>query len=409
MAGSPTSDDAAHDEAREPADAIDDVAARAAAVLREAEEEAAAKGRAMVDEARAVRKRMLDDLERRRATLLEELARVRAAVDELAHDLAAPLQHAERPEPDESPPDGPPGQVTDGPTDVFAQLRADQATPEPRPERRPARRTKPPAPPAAPAEAEPPAEPPVAEDSPPPEPPPAPAPTDPDDVIRHRRDEVLAPLTEALLRSSKRLLQDEHNDLLDAVRRSRGRVDASRLLPDPERQHHAWSVVLAPTIDEAYAVGRALTGRGRRPSSAPRRLVAELAAGLVSPLRDRLTVSIDSVIAVGPYEGPGELQNAVGPVISARYREWRARDLEGQLGDLLAAAYARGVFDATPSGATLRWVPAQVGQCPDADDNALEPTIKGHNFPTGQPCPPAHPGCRCLVVPTDVGESNPSV
>ena len=73
-----------------------------------------------------------------------------------------------------------------------------------------------------------------------------------------------------------------------------------------------------------------------------------------------------------------------------------------RIGDLLAAAYARGAFDATPSGAVLRWVPAEVGQCPDADDNALEPTVKGQAFPTGQPYPPAHPGCRCLVVPSDV-------
>ena len=47
----------------------------------------------------------------------------------------------------------------------------------------------------------------------------------------------------------------------------------------------------------------------------------------------------------------------------------------------------------------LRWVPAEVEQCPDADDNALEPTCKGRPFPTGQSCPPAHAGCRCLVVP----------
>jgi hypothetical protein len=410
VAGSPTGDDAAHDDVPEPDDAGDDAATRAAAVLREAEEAAAAKGRAMVDEARAVRKRMLDDLERRRATLLAELERVRAAVDDLAHDLAAPLPHPERAEGSDvdvsSTPPEPPENGTE-PGDVFAQLRADQAAPAPAPARRP----KAPTPPVADAEAATSAD--IADAPSRPEPPPlsepSAAPTSPDDVIRRRRDEVLAPLTDALVRSSKRLLQDEHNDLLDAVRRSRGRVDASRLLPDPERQHHAWSVVLAPTIDEAYAVGRALTGRGRRPASAPRRLVAELAAGLITPLRDRLTVSIDTVIADGPYEGPGELQGAVGPVISARYREWRARDLESHLGDLLAAAYARGVFDATPSGATLRWVPAEVGQCPDADDNALEPTIKGHDFPTGQACPPAHPGCRCLVVPTDVGGSEPSV
>jgi hypothetical protein len=43
-------------------------------------------------------------------------------------------------------------------------------------------------------------------------------------------------------------------------------------------------------------------------------------------------------------------------------------------------------------------VPALVGKCPDCDDNALEPTVKGSDFPTGQPHPPAHPGCRCLLV-----------
>ncbi len=414
MAGS-SADDAANPDAAElsadprPDPAPPDAETRAAELLRDAEAAAAAKGREMVDEARAVRKRMLDDLEQRRARLLTELERVRAAVDDLARDLTAPLPSASPDERDPltplEPPATPPSPApaVDGrPDDVFAQLRAEQDAPTPAP------------PPPAPAPV-PPTGPEAAATTPPDEAPPAApaeagaaAPT-PDDAIRRRRDEMLAPLTDVLLRGSKRLLQDEQNDVLDALRRARGRVDAPRLLPDPERQHHAWSVVVAPTIDEAYTVGRALTGRGRRPTSAPKRLVAELAAGLVTPLRDRLTVTIDAVIADGPYDTPGELQSAVGPAISARYREWRARDLEGLLADLLAAAYARGVFDATPSGATLRWVPAEVGQCPDADDNALEPTVKGRAFPTGQPCPPAHPGCRCLVVPSDVGTADPDV
>jgi hypothetical protein len=258
-----------------------------------------------------------------------------------------------------------------------------------------------------------PAEPPPAP-TPPPAPPPSPAPTrEPtppsrDDATRRRRDEVLAPLTVSVLRQAKRLLQDEHNELLDVIRRVRGRPEPTRLLPDRERQHTAWTAVLAPTIDEAYTVGRALTGRRRRPTAAPSRLVAELAAGLITPLRERLMATIDAVLADGPYREPAELQAALAPSISARYREWRARDLEGLLGDLLAAAYTRGVFDATPSGTTLRWVPAEVGQCPDADDNALEPTVKGQSFPTGQPYPPAHPGCRCLVVPSDGGDAHPA-
>lgn len=72
------------------------------------------------------------------------------------------------------------------------------------------------------------------------------------------------------------------------------------------------------------------------------------------------------------------------------------------VGDALAAAWALGVYDATPPGRTLQWIPMVEGNCPDCDDNALEPTVRGRQFPTGQPFPPAHPGCRCLLVPLPV-------
>jgi hypothetical protein len=379
--------------------------ARAAALLREAENAAAARGREMVNEARAVRKRMLDDLEGRRRSFLAELERVRGVLDEIAAGLGdSPPPNGDPPRPGR-PPSGPPAERAE---DVFARLRDEHA------QAARAQPVSPPAPaPAAPDDAV--AEPDAVDagtadavdDSPTDtttdEEVEAPT-ADPDDAIRRRRDEMLAPLVVPALRASKRLLQDEHNELLDSVRRIRGRVEASRILPDPENQHVAWSAVLEPTIDEAYSVGRALTGRGRRPARAPRRLVAELAAGLITPLRERLTVAIEAVVADGPYESQAELHAALGPVVSARYREWRSDDLEGLLGDLLGAAYARGAYDAAPSGARLRWVPAEVGQCPDADDNALEPTVKGQCFPTGQPYPPAHPGCRCLIVPSGVGK-----
>lgn len=403
MAGSWTSDEEPAPAAPEPTNDVTaardaaerDVEARATALLRAAEDAAAARGRAMVGEARAVRKRMLDDVERRRADLLAELERVRAALDELARALSVPTPR----DPEVGPPAAPhhPGGEEPRADDAFARLREH-------------RDDIPAAQPPVAAPADPPSPTPVL-DEPSPAPAPAPTPSAPpsrDEATRRRRDEMLAPLIVSVLRASKRLLQDEHNELLDVIRRVRGRAEPTRLLPDREKQHTAWSAVLAPTIDEAYTVGRALTGRRRRPTAAPARLVAELAAGLVTPLRERLTATIDAVVADGPYQEPGELQAALGPAISARYREWRARELEGLIGDLLAAAYARGVFDATPSGATLRWVPAEVGQCPDADDNALEPTVKGQCFPTGQPYPPAHPGCRCLVVPNDGGGAHPA-
>jgi len=39
------------------------------------------------------------------------------------------------------------------------------------------------------------------------------------------------------------------------------------------------------------------------------------------------------------------------------------------------------------------------GPCPDCDDNTLAGELpKGEEFPTGQLHPPAHAGCRCLLV-----------
>jgi hypothetical protein len=115
---------------------------------------------------------------------------------------------------------------------------------------------------------------------------------------------------------------------------------------------------------------------------------------VVSPLRERLEGSLQSVDA----RNPADAEIAVAQGLGARYREWRGEQLEGVLGDALAVAYSRGAYDAAPDGARLRWVPAVAGKCPDCDDNALEPTVKGSEFPTGQPHPPAHPGCRCLLV-----------
>jgi len=219
-----------------------------------------------------------------------------------------------------------------------------------------------------------------------------------DDVgLRRRRDAALETAMGVLLPRVKRRLQDEQNELLDALRRQKGKIDVDRAMPSAEEQVAAWAELLTPTIDDTYASGRTLGGGRTRP--APARLVERVTELLVLPLRERVLVSLEAVVRDGPYDGPAEWQRAISAAIGARYREWRAQDLEALLGDLIVVAFARGVYDATPDGMRLRWVPAEVEQCPDADDNALEPTVKGGPFPTGQACPPAHPGCRCLVVP----------
>jgi hypothetical protein len=377
------------------------------------EAEATERGRAMIAEARAIRRRMLEDAEQRRGALVAELVRVRAEIDAAIRALTdarpAPTTPPPSPPAVETAPvargtaPAPPGRVGA----LFDALRGE--TPPPAPKRRRAEAppvaggpVAPPAPQPGPAAADEPAPEPAVDDADP-VPPPGPdaASEDPAERLRRRRDALLEPLVPEVARMSKRLLQDEQNSLLDAARRARGRHEPARLLPEPIRQRESWTTLLAPAIDAAYLGGRASAGKTGRVTSAPARLVVELAALLVSPLRERVATTIESVVAEGPYESSNELQRALGSAIGARYREWRTVDLERHVDDVLAAAYARGAYDASPPAAMLEWIPADPGHCPDCDDNALEPTLKGKAFPTGQPHPPAHPGCRCLVVPTD--------
>jgi DivIVA domain-containing protein len=222
---------------------------------------------------------------------------------------------------------------------------------------------------------------------------PRPATTDGDPELLARRDELLTPIANELVRHCKRVLQNEQNEILDALRRHRGRVTTDKLMPPLSQQVKAWSEVLAPAIVEAYAAARnAAAPDGEPVNGAPQRMVTGMVEVLVTPLRDRLLAAVDETL--GDDANPDVIAHRIG----ARYREWKGQELDNRIRDLLAAVYARGVYDAAPEGARLRWVPAEQGQCPDADDNALEPTRRGGRFPTGQQFPPAHPGCRCLLA-----------
>ncbi len=215
-----------------------------------------------------------------------------------------------------------------------------------------------------------------------------------DDPATAIRDAALTETADDLVRRGKRALQDEQNDLLDGLRRQRGKIDTAKVLPPFEDQLARWAHVLQPAVDAAYSAGAGSVDGSTTTQAASRGLLTELAGSVVTPLRERLAASLDTIDA----RTPADAEIAIAQSLGARYREWRGEQLEGVLGDALAVAYSRGVFDAAPDGTRLRWVPAIVGKCPDCDDNALEPTVKGSDFPTGQPHPPAHPGCRCLLV-----------
>jgi hypothetical protein len=90
----------------------------------------------------------------------------------------------------------------------------------------------------------------------------------------------------------------------------------------------------------------------------------------------------------------------VAESLRATYRQWKVSQVEECARHHVMAAFSLGAFTAAPDTAPLQWLVDDDGHCPDCDDNALAgPTPKGEPFPTGQLHPPAHPGCRCLLVP----------
>ena len=221
-----------------------------------------------------------------------------------------------------------------------------------------------------------------------------------DEVWLQKREESVSPLEVTLTRKLKRALQDEQNDLLDRLRGLRSEITAAALLPSEAEHRERYAKAALPVVNQAAGAGSAFAAEvlGCEAGGAPdvTRLAGEAAEAIVGPLRRRLEQAIQS----GATEDQAVLVESLG----AAYREWKSQRVERIAGDALSAAFSRGTWQAVPEGAPMRWIVDDVdGPCPDCDDDALAGTLpKGEPFPTGQAHPPAHPGCRCLLVP--VGE-----
>jgi hypothetical protein len=211
------------------------------------------------------------------------------------------------------------------------------------------------------------------------------------------RDAATAKVRAALARRAKRALQDEQNELLDALRKHKGRPSAHVVLADVDARIDAWADVLAPAVDEVYRAAARAVAPSATLGGVERGLLVELATSVSAPLQERLASAFEQT---EPSEGEDDEDDSedVTQRLGARYREWRTQRLDDVLADVLAAAWARGALDAAPEGARLRWITPTDGCCPDCDDDALEPTTRGEAFPTGQLAPPAHPGCRCVLA-----------
>jgi hypothetical protein len=209
----------------------------------------------------------------------------------------------------------------------------------------------------------------------------------PGDAAFERRDRELDDLERALVRSIKRALTDEQNEVLDALRRHRGRPSADALLPDEAVHQARYSAVGADAVAAGAAAGAAVHD-GSAPDT--RALADQLGDDIATDLRNRVIRAV---------EAGTDDDEVLVEAISAGYREWKTSRVETFAHHHTAAAYALGVYEAAPDGLLVWQVDPAEGGCPDCDDNALAgPTPKGTAYPTGQVHPPAHAGCRCLLL-----------
>jgi hypothetical protein len=176
--------------------------------------------------------------------------------------------------------------------------------------------------------------------------------------------------------------------VLDNHRRLRGAPTLAALLPEADEHAGRFATLAAKHLTVGADAGAAsVDGDGPGVDE----LAAALAADVVDDVRSRLERALDAT--------SGD-EEALVETISATYREWKQSRTEPLARHHVAAAYAFGVFRAAPADELVWVVDVAEGGCPDCDDNALAgPTPRGQAFPTGQPHPPAHAGCRCLVLP----------
>lgn len=229
--------------------------------------------------------------------------------------------------------------------------------------------------------------------------------------VLDRRDELLEPAEKLLGRALKRLLSDEQNEVLDRVRRhKRARVEVTDLLGDADVVED-----FATKLSDAYATAAAAGATMWAELSDDPSASAEIDVADVL-VRDALTAQVEELLGfrrarlrevIEAHAEAGADPTELVDRLRSAYRDLRASSVDQLAGDLATGGFAAGTAVAAGPSTMWRWVPDNGGlPCADAEDNALEgPVACGAAFPTGDVRPPAHPGCRCIVVPAGIDVS----
>jgi len=259
------------------------------------------------------------------------------------------------------------------------------------------------------------------------------------------RQRLLAGPVRDLQRVLKRELRDDQNELLDEIRVAGYAVDLEALRPASGHAER-YSLAALPALEAAAVAGwryvavmldpvmRAIStgevdGGQPKQSSGPAEQEATLAEvdrilaqssppstaidsepllTAASELGREISEALRQRI-LGGLEDHSSDQSAVPEVLGAAYREWKAGRIGVVSGDAATQAFALGVLahlgEPGFAAISVRWAvdDGETKSCPECDDNLLAGAlIPGEEFPTGERYPPAHAGCRCLLVPTEV-------
>jgi cell division septum initiation protein DivIVA len=211
----------------------------------------------------------------------------------------------------------------------------------------------------------------------------------PDQALVVRRDELLSPISSQLSRHIKRALGDDQNRLLDVLR-STPNVGGEALLGPEDLHLSTFTTAAQGHLADAFAAGTVFAGAPEgsiAAGPAVEQAAASLSRTVVSMLRRRIAEGTDA-------------GDEVAERVGAAFREWRGERIERLVGDFAVQAFSAGVTAASLPGGQLRWVLTSRSGCSDCDDNALAGAVAiDDSFPTGHAYPPAHSGCRCMVVP----------
>ncbi len=216
-----------------------------------------------------------------------------------------------------------------------------------------------------------------------------------------RRDEALTPLITAAARKLKRVLADEQNEVLHALRRKEPVRELTTMLATEREQAERYGSAIAGELTAAAVAGA--TSMGMDTSAATREVKSAratagatevLVADVVQPLRERLARCV--------ADADGD-NTELASLVRLVYREWKNQRIDEHLDDVARTAFGRGSLAGVAPGTAIRWVVDPVGPaCADAEDNALGGAVPaGECFPTDHRCAPAHNGCRCMIAPVD--------